>query len=77
VRTYIDAKLDTDIGYIPWLGYPAGLERHNSLEDVLIDGFEMAVAYRINEMQKTSSKTVDAEIQRLSKKYPRTDNQNE
>jgi len=70
VRTYIDAKLDTDIGYIPWLGYPAGLERHNSLEDVLIDGFEMAVAYHINQLQKTASKTVDAEMQRLSKKYP-------
>lgn len=70
IRTYIDAKLDTDIGYIPWLGYPAGLERHNSLEDVLIDGFEMAVAYHINQLQKTASKTVDAEMQRLSKKYP-------
>lgn len=77
VRTYIDAKLDTDIGYIPWLGYPAGLDRHNSMEDVLIDGFEMAVAYHINNLQKVASKTVDAEIQKLSKKYPRKDDQNE
>lgn len=70
VRTYIDAKLDTDIGYIPWLGYPAGLDRHNSMEDVLIDGFEMTVAYHINQLQKTASKTVDSEIAKLVKKYP-------
>jgi len=70
IRTYIDAKLDTDIGFIPWLGYPAGLERHNSMEDVLIDGFEMAIAYHINNLQKVASKTVDAEVQKLVKKYP-------
>ncbi|QZA70847.1 exonuclease [Erwinia phage AH06] len=75
IRTYIDAKLDTDIGYIPWLGYPAGLERHNSLEDVLIDGFEMAVAWRINDMQKNAAKAVEAEIAKLSKKYPPKENQ--
>lgn len=70
VRTYIDAKLDTDIGYIPWIGYPAGLDRHSSMEDVLIDGFEMAVAYHINNLQKTASKAVDSEIAKLVKKYP-------
>lgn len=77
VRTYIDAKLDTDIGYIPWLGYPPGLERHNSMEDVLIDGLEMAVAYHINQLQKTASKTVDAEIAKLIKKYPPKETKNE
>ncbi|ANH51529.2 putative exodeoxyribonuclease VIII [Erwinia phage vB_EamM_Simmy50] len=70
IRTYIDAKLDTDIGYIPWLGYPEGLGRHSSLDDVLIDGFEMAVAYRINHLEKFDKKSVPGEIAKLKETYP-------
>lgn len=42
IRTYIDANMDSDIGYIEDMKIPTGLTRHISLDDVLIDALMMS-----------------------------------
>lgn len=46
VRTYIDAKLDTNIGYIPDYNPFSALPRHNAMADVLKDAASMCEAKR-------------------------------